>query len=97
MNSLSLNPSCACCHQFSLFSVYGLIIWFGGLDINAGRASFDDMLKAFLAILLAAMGFAQSASGVGSVWRVKQAQEGKQAMQSHTFSLCIQYPLSHHL
>ena len=31
--------------QFSLFSVYGLIIWFGGLDINAGRSSFDDMLK----------------------------------------------------
>lgn len=31
--------------QFSLFSVYGLIIWFGGYDINSGRSSFDDMLK----------------------------------------------------
>ena len=24
----------------------GLIIWFGGLEVSSGRASFEDMLKA---------------------------------------------------
>jgi hypothetical protein len=31
--------------QFSIYAVYGLIIWFGGLDIYQGRTSFDSMLK----------------------------------------------------
>jgi hypothetical protein len=31
--------------QFAMFSVYGLIIWFGGLDVDQGRSTFDEMLK----------------------------------------------------
>lgn len=31
--------------QFSIFAVYGLIIWFGGLEVDAGRVDFDGMLK----------------------------------------------------
>ena len=31
--------------QFSIYAVYGLIIWFGGLDIDQGRTDFDSMLK----------------------------------------------------
>ncbi len=38
---------------------YGLIIYFGGWEISQGLVTFDAMLKAFLAVLLAAMGMAQ--------------------------------------
>lgn len=31
--------------QFSIFGVYGLIIYFGGYEVESGRASFDQMLK----------------------------------------------------
>ncbi len=31
--------------QFATFAIYGLIIWFGGYELNRGRASFEDMLK----------------------------------------------------
>lgn len=34
--------------QFSIYAVYGLIIWFGGLDIDQGRTDFEKMLKVWL-------------------------------------------------
>ena len=64
--------------QFSLFSVYGLIIWFGGMDVDAGRSDFNSMLKAFLAVLLAAMGLAQAQAGFPDAGKV---------------STCCQHPI----
>ncbi len=66
-------PSFIALPQFSIFAVYGLVIWFGGLDINSGRSTFDQMLKAFLAILLAAMGLAQSAAAFPDLGKAKDA------------------------
>lgn len=31
--------------QFTMFVVYGLIVWFGGLEVSSGRATFEEMLK----------------------------------------------------
>lgn len=42
---------------------YSVIIYFGGAEVQSGRATFDDMLKSFLAILLAAIGIAQAQVG----------------------------------
>lgn len=41
---------------FIMFSMYALVVWFGGLEISRGWITFDDMLKAFLGVLMAAMG-----------------------------------------
>uniref|UniRef100_A0A7R9VCA0 Uncharacterized protein n=1 Tax=Chlamydomonas euryale TaxID=1486919 RepID=A0A7R9VCA0_9CHLO len=59
--------------QFCVFSVYGLMIWFGGLELESGRATFEEMLTAFLAILLAAMGLAQSTVGFPDIGKAKGA------------------------
>lgn len=59
--------------QFSTFAVYGLIIWFGGLEVDSGRASFRDMLMAFLAVVLAALGIAQSQVGFPDLGKAKEA------------------------
>lgn len=59
--------------QFSTFAVYGLIIWFGGLEVYAGRSNFDDMLKAFLAILISALGIAQAQIGFPDAGKAKAA------------------------
>ncbi|KAG1679148.1 hypothetical protein FOA52_000503 [Chlamydomonas sp. UWO 241] len=59
--------------EFCMFAIYGLIIWFGGVDVNAGRSTFNDMLVAFLAILLAAMGLAQSMVGFPDIGKAKSA------------------------
>jgi hypothetical protein len=49
--------------QLSVFAVYALISWFGGLELDAGRVDFDGYLKSFLALLMAAMGIAQAQVG----------------------------------
>jgi ATP-binding cassette subfamily B (MDR/TAP) protein 1 len=46
--------------QFVMFAVYALAFWFGAQEVSKGRMSFDDMLKAFFSILLAAFGLAQA-------------------------------------
>jgi hypothetical protein len=46
--------------QFTAFAVYGLIIFFGGWEVRTGNAKFEDMLKAFLGILMAAIGIGQA-------------------------------------
>ena len=46
--------------QFVMFAVYGLAFWFGGQMVSQGKMTFDDMLKAFFSILLAAFGLAQA-------------------------------------
>jgi hypothetical protein len=30
--------------QFTIFALYGLIIWFGGLEVDSGRVDFDGRL-----------------------------------------------------
>jgi ATP-binding cassette subfamily B (MDR/TAP) protein 1 len=59
--------------EFCLFAIYGLIIWFGGVDISAGRSTFQDMLVAFLSIVFAAMGLAQSMIGFPDIGKAKAA------------------------
>ena len=46
--------------QFVVFGVYALAFWYMGLDITRGYSSFEDALKAFMAIFMAAMGIAQA-------------------------------------
>lgn len=38
---------------------YGLIIYFGGWEVDNDLTDFEGMFKGFLAVLLAAMGLAQ--------------------------------------
>ncbi|GFH13375.1 uncharacterized protein HaLaN_09249 [Haematococcus lacustris] len=59
--------------QFSIFAVYGLIIYFGGVEVSSGRVEFEGMLKSFLAILLAAMGIAQAQIGFPDIGKAKDA------------------------
>lgn len=53
-NSLAFGYS-----QFTMFAVYGLIIWFAGNEVSNDRSTFEKTLKSFLAVLFAAMGLAQ--------------------------------------
>lgn len=46
--------------QCVMFAVYALAFWFGAQEVSKGRMTFDDMLKAFFSILLAAFGLAQA-------------------------------------
>lgn len=46
--------------QFVMFAVYGLAFWFGGQMVSRGKMTFDEMLKAFFSILLAAFGLGQA-------------------------------------
>jgi hypothetical protein len=50
-----------------------LVIYFGGNEIVNGWTTFDNMLKAFMAILFAAMGMAQASVGFGDVGKAKSA------------------------
>lgn len=45
--------------------MYSVIIYFMGAEIKHGWVKFEDTLRAFLAILLAAMGMAQVGVGGG--------------------------------
>ena len=49
------------------------MIYFGGNEIINGWTTFDNMLKAFMAILFAAMGMAQASVGFGDVGKAKSA------------------------
>ena len=46
--------------QFIVFAVYALAFWYGGTLIAGGSLTFDDMLRAFFAVVLAAFGAAQA-------------------------------------
>lgn len=46
--------------QFIQFATYSLIIWFGSLELSSCRASYEQFLVSFLAVLMAAMGLSQS-------------------------------------
>ncbi|GFH32187.1 uncharacterized protein HaLaN_31367, partial [Haematococcus lacustris] len=59
---------------FSVFALYGLIIWFGGWEVQQGLTTFGDMFTAFMAILLAAMGLAQAKAAVGRVFPLLDRQ-----------------------
>ncbi|GFH06183.1 uncharacterized protein HaLaN_00773, partial [Haematococcus lacustris] len=59
--------------QLSFFAVYGIIIYFGGVQVSSRRASFEDMLKSFLAIVMAAMGIAQAQLGFPDLGKAKDA------------------------
>ena len=57
LSSRSLPPFSS---QFIVFAVYALAFWYGGTLLAAGKLTFDDMLRAFFAIVLAAFGAAQA-------------------------------------
>ena len=46
--------------QFVLFSIYALAFWYMGLEISRGYSSFEQALKAFFAVFLAAFGLGQA-------------------------------------
>ena len=46
--------------MFVMFAMYGLVTWFGGLEVTSCRSTFDQFLKAFFCVLFAAMGLAQA-------------------------------------
>lgn len=49
-----------------MFGMYGLITWFGGLELASCRSTFDGFLKAFFAVLFSVMGLAQAQVGIAS-------------------------------
>jgi ATP-binding cassette, subfamily B (MDR/TAP), member 1 len=59
--------------QFVMFAVYALAFWFGGQQISEGNLSFDDMLRAFFSIMLAAFGLAQAQMGFPDVGKAGAA------------------------
>jgi len=46
--------------QFTLFSIYALAFWYMGLEISRGNSTFEQALKAFFAVFLAAFGLGQA-------------------------------------
>ena len=46
--------------QFVLFSIYALAFWYMGLEISRGYSTFEEALKAFFAVFLAAFGLGQA-------------------------------------
>lgn len=46
--------------QAAIFLVTAIVVYFGGAEVSSGRASFENMLKAFMSIVFAAMGVAQA-------------------------------------
>lgn len=46
--------------QASMFIVTAIVVYFGGAEVSSGRASFENMLKAFMSIVFASMGVAQA-------------------------------------
>jgi len=59
--------------MFTMFAMYGLIIYFGGQELSHGWVDFEGMLQAFIAVLLAAMGLAQAGVGFPDVGKAKAA------------------------
>lgn len=46
--------------QAAIFIVVAIVVYFGGAEVSSGRATFENMLKAFMSIVFAAMGVAQA-------------------------------------
>eukprot|EP00198_Chlamydomonas_reinhardtii_P007903 XP_001697240.1 MDR-like ABC transporter [Chlamydomonas reinhardtii] len=59
--------------NFIMFGMYSLIIYFMGQEINHGWTNFNDSLKAFMSILLAAMGMAQASMAFPDLGNAKAA------------------------
>ena len=46
--------------QAAMFIVVAIVVYFGGAEVSSGRATFENMLKAFMSIVFASMGVAQA-------------------------------------
>jgi ATP-binding cassette subfamily B (MDR/TAP) protein 1 len=46
--------------QFIMYGLYSVAFWYMGLEISRGYSSFEDALRAFFAVFMAAFGFAQA-------------------------------------
>lgn len=46
--------------QAAMFIVTAIVVYFGGAEVSSSRATFENMLKAFMSIVFAAMGVAQA-------------------------------------
>jgi ABC-type multidrug transport system fused ATPase/permease subunit len=46
--------------QAAIFIVTAIMVYFGGAEVASGRATFENMLKAFMSIVFASMGVAQA-------------------------------------
>ena len=47
-------------NQIVIFGIFSLAFWFAGDEVSSGRASFEQVLKSFFAVFLAAFSTAQS-------------------------------------
>lgn len=47
----------------TMYAIYALITWFGGLEVSSCRATFQQFLTAFMAVIFAAMGASQAQVG----------------------------------
>ncbi|GLC41172.1 hypothetical protein PLESTM_001163200 [Pleodorina starrii] len=59
--------------NFIMFAMYSLIIYFMGQELKNGWVDFGNSLKAFMAILLAAMGMAQASLSFPDLGNAKSA------------------------
>lgn len=41
---------------FIMFGGYALVFWYGGTLVGEGEFTFDEIMKSFMAIMMAAMG-----------------------------------------
>ena len=59
--------------MFVMFALYCVITAFGGAEVTSCRATFDQFLKAFMCVLMAAMGLAQAQVGFPNIANAKGA------------------------
>lgn len=57
----------------TIFGMYGLVIWFGGIEIYNGWSNFNDLLIAFMSILLGLEGISQAQMAFPDLGRAQGA------------------------
>jgi hypothetical protein len=66
-----------------MFGMYSLVIWFGSLELSSCRATYEQFLVSFLAVLMAAMGLSQSQVRTCMPYRQRTARVTSATMQLH--------------
>ncbi|KAI8112886.1 hypothetical protein M9434_004206 [Picochlorum sp. BPE23] len=60
-------------NQIIIFGIFSLAFWFAGDEVSSGRATFEEVLKSFFAVFLAAFSTAQSQLHFPDVAKGKEA------------------------
>lgn len=61
--------------QFSLFAAFGLLYWFGGTQVSAGKTDFDGMLIPIFCMFMLGAGLGQAANGATDAAKAAEACE----------------------